>query len=311
MKVLDLEVSRGKSLFKPQEIEPAPLLEIIHTISGDRDLKKKTAAVREAAKTGDAKKKKRLKGYLPFFTQSLLSERTRAGLISSRIMILDFDHVDVQILREKIMKCKSLIFAFRSPSGDGLKAVFLLSRPITDPDIYSYVYKRYARNIGKFIGVMPDMQTSDCCRGCLMAYDPNIFVNQKPNPLWLPSESDLVGLYREEYRSYFDAMEKSRGNQPEDLDEKLAEEAAEYLSDQINGYQDWLRCGMALASWGERGRRIFHILSNNPSYRDNPQDIDRKFDNLLKTPSKIGIGTLFFCAYQYGWENTKRKRSVA
>lgn len=310
MKILNLEVSCGKSLFKPQEIENTTLLEIIQKISGE-SLKKKTIAIRAAAKAGDKKKKDRIKKSLPFFTQSLLVERTRAGLISSRIIILDFDHVDIQSLRDKIVKYKSLVFAFRSPSGDGLKAVFLLSRPITDPDIYSYVYKRYARNIGKVLGIMPDMQTSDSCRGCLMAHDPDIFVNQEPKPLWLPSESDLVGLYHDQYRAYFEAQEKRRKNPPEDHDEELAEEAAEYLSNQITSYQDWVRCGMALASWGERGRRIFHILSSNPSYNDNNQEINRKYDHLIRTPSKIGIGTLFFCAYQYGWENTKRKRSVA
>lgn len=307
--VLKMEVSCGGSLFKPQEIENRTLLEIIQEISGE-SLKRKTRAIRAAAKAGDSKKKDRIKKTLPFFTPSMLIERTRVGLISSQILILDFDHVDIEMLRSKIIRYKSLIFAFRSPSGDGLKAAFLLSRPITDPDIYSYVYKRYTGNIGGVLGVSPDMQTSDCCRGCLMAHDPDIFVNQEPKPLWLPDESDLVGLYHDQYKAYFDAQEKRRRKPLEDSDEKLAEEAAEYLSNQITNYQDWVRCGMALASWGERGRRIFHILSSNPSYSDSSHEIDQKFDNLIRTPSKVGIGTLFFCAYQYGWENNT-KRSAA
>lgn len=311
MSILEMEVSCGKSLFNPQELEERTLLEIIQGISGDPDLKEKTGAIRQAIKEGNKKKKESIKKKLPFFTPSVLIEKTRSGLISSRLLILDFDHIDLDVLRPRVNKLKSLVFSFRSPSGDGLKAVFLLSRSITDPDIYSFVYKRYAGNIGKILGVMPDMQTSDCCRGCLMAHDPDIFVNQEPKSLWLPSESDLLGMYQDQYRSYFEAQEKRQKNPPKDQDEELAEDAAEFLSNQITNYQDWVRCGMALASWGEKGRRIFHILSNNPSYNDTAREIDRKFDNLIKTPSKVGIGTLFFCAYQYGWENTKKKRSIA
>ncbi len=306
MNIFEMTVSCGESLFNPQELDNKTLLEIINEISGDPVLKKKTEALRTCLLSGDETEKNRIKKELPFFTPSSLVEKNRAGLISSQLLILDFDHVDVEVIKSRINKIKSLVFSFRSPSGDGLKAVFLLSRSITDPDIYTFVYKRYAKNIGEIVEASPDPSTCDCCRGCLMPHDPDIFVNQQPKPLWLPREDDLVGMYYEQYKSYFESRENQPSDYDADRDLDLAKDAAIFLRDYVTGYDEWVRCGMALASLGEGARDIFRALSENPSYSDSPRAIDRKFDSLLKTPSKIGIGTLFYHAQKYGWESKRR-----
>ena len=64
-------------------------------------------------------------------------------------------------------------------------------------------------------------------------------------------------------------------------------------------YDDWFRVGAALASLGEGGRRLFHLVSSqNAKYK--AAETDKKFDNFLRTVSSINIGTFFHICSQYG-----------
>mgnify|MGYP003496282833 FL=1 len=64
-------------------------------------------------------------------------------------------------------------------------------------------------------------------------------------------------------------------------------------------YDDWFHVGAALASLGERGRRLFHLVSSqNAKYKAG--ETDKKFDNLLRNVSSINIGTFFHICSQYG-----------
>lgn len=66
-------------------------------------------------------------------------------------------------------------------------------------------------------------------------------------------------------------------------------------------YDDWIKIGAALSNFGESGRQWFHICSaQNGSY--NQAECDRKFNNLLLSTRRIGIGTFFYVCKHAGLE---------
>ena len=71
------------------------------------------------------------------------------------------------------------------------------------------------------------------------------------------------------------------------------------------GYDDWLKCGMALSNMGEDGRKYFHLISDNEFYNDDSESIDTKFDNFLQTTSITEIESLFWVANSKGFKLEK------
>lgn len=82
---------------------------------------------------------------------------------------------------------------------------------------------------------------------------------------------------------------------------------AEYITSQcerrgINlagNFENWTKCAMALAELGEAGRPLFHRLASlSDNYRQRENDM--KFDNALRTASRIHFSTLIYMAKQAG-----------
>lgn len=80
---------------------------------------------------------------------------------------------------------------------------------------------------------------------------------------------------------------------------------SEFMEGRINNYDDWLRLGFALASLGEEGRQYFIKISrNNPEYNDSEEQLNKKFDGLIKDyRGDIKIGTFYEIARQYGYKD--------
>ena len=110
------------------------------------------------------------------------SERNSKSLISTNAMIFDFDCVDnIEELKERLNKLKPLLL-FNSPSGNGIKAIFMLSSEIIDTETYRNTYdfiksKLQAKLSEKNIKVD---NTSDCVRLCFMSHDQNLIYNKEP-----------------------------------------------------------------------------------------------------------------------------------
>jgi len=80
--------------------------------------------------------------------------------------------------------------------------------------------------------------------------------------------------------------------------------ASAFLEGKITNYDDWMRIGFALASIGNRGREYFiRISSNNAQYMDTEEELNKKFDGLLKdSRGDISIATFYEIAKRYGYE---------
>lgn len=89
------------------------------------------------------------------------------------------------------------------------------------------------------------------------------------------------------------------------FDEETLFSAVEFLGKNLpeGSYDEWLKCGFALASLGEAGYEYFENMSlSNPNYDDSEGEIRSKFDSLLKDyDGRITLGTLYHIAEINGW----------
>lgn len=94
----------------------------------------------------------------------------------SGLMITDYDHlpaVEYQRIWDKLKADKHTVLLFRSPSGDGIKAVVSISK--SNKDEYRKRFKAYASYINE-----PDyfdIKNSNISRLCFVSYDPDLYVN--------------------------------------------------------------------------------------------------------------------------------------
>ena len=266
----DFIVSCGNSVFNNQ-MTKSTLDEVINKVKTDSALKNTIETLRTI--TDKKKRNSHKTSNLPYFNLGTFkdNERTNTNFISSEFMIIDIDNLDDQQLEEvknKLQNDNRVYIYFLSPSGNGYKVVYKFAEPITDSDKFSEIYKYYSALLGNDYGVETD-HTSDPARACFFSYDPNIYVNENADSL------------------------------------EVIETEEEVNKIDLNNYPDWFRAGMALASLGERGRDYYQTLSSN-HYGDSITEVNKKFDNLLKTASgKIGLPTLFDIAKRYGYDYGK------
>ncbi len=64
-------------------------------------------------------------------------------------------------------------------------------------------------------------------------------------------------------------------------------------------YETWTKCAFALADLGEQGRELFHRLARLDS-KYNEAENNRKFDNALRTSSRVGFATWVYLAKENG-----------
>src|SRR5690606_11515056 len=105
------------------------------------------------------------------------SERNNEGLINhSGLMVTDFDNFpNEDIYNEMFLKITQnpfVIFAFRGPSGNGIKAVVKI------PQCDKFDHERYFKAFKKeFDFEYFDQSNCDVSRVCFESYDPDCFVN--------------------------------------------------------------------------------------------------------------------------------------
>ncbi len=174
-------------------LQPTTLRDIFETIQKDTDLKQKIEIIREISDQSERQEKK--KELLPYFILGTFREnkRLKANLDETSYLIFDYDHLssDPDQAIQKISEDPRVNAAFHSPSGDGVKIIYRLARPINDPDRFSQLYKYYAKKLDYDLGTEPD-KTSDASRACFFSYDPDMYLNPDSECLSIDiSDEDL------------------------------------------------------------------------------------------------------------------------
>ena len=142
---------------------------------------------------------------------------------------------------------------------------------------------------GKGSGLIIDKACKNVNRMRFISYDPEPYVNE--------DATLYTKVWVEPKPTYHSSCTYSGGDMEQV--ERCCRIIADRGIDITATYDDWFHVGAALASLGERGRRLFHLVSSqNAKYKAG--ETDKKFDNLLRNVSSINIGTFFHICSQYG-----------
>ena len=127
----------------------------------------------------DKDKRKKIKYKLPVIIFSgEFSERSKAGLIKhSGLMVTDLDKIpseDEYFRMFNLLKSNPHVYlAFKSPSGDGIKAVVRI------PSCNQYEHEKYFKSFQReFNYDYWDNANCDVSRVCFESYDPNPYINK-------------------------------------------------------------------------------------------------------------------------------------
>ena len=214
-----------------------------------------------------------------------------SGLICIDIDEADNTEVsDFDKLKENVLcNIKEVAYAARSVGGRGFYAII----PLKYPERHKQQFKQLQQDFAS-LGITIDQACSDVCRLRCVSYDEAPYINQQAE--------QYCGLYVEKpapvpRREFHRCM-----NDVDNTDEKAflaCKYAVQHHIDMTRSYDDWMKIGFALASLGEFGRDLFHMVSSvNEKYK--PAETDRKFTELLRDGNRIGIGTFFHYCQRFG-----------
>ncbi|PWJ57299.1 VirE-like protein [Dyadobacter jejuensis] len=129
---------------------------------------------------------RKAKTKLPYIAGSVFNGGVRRldSFLSAHYFILDIDHIELidGQIPDQIVANPVVAMAFVSPSGEGIKVFCQLETPITDPSLFSALYKQFASEFADKVGLTGslDLRTHDASRACFLAYDPQAYFNPTP-----------------------------------------------------------------------------------------------------------------------------------
>jgi hypothetical protein len=208
----------------------------------------------------------------------------------SGLICIDIDKLNSEELvkhKENLSKLEFVAYAGLSVSGNGLFAIIPIQYPDKHKEHFSAL-KQYFRKLN----IQIDSACSDISRLRFQSYDADPIVNESPQLF-----TDLGQL--EIKRKIPDLNHSSN----EDSLERLIATIQKKNINITQNYDDWIKIGYALVSYGEKGKEYFHRLSSLDT-RYNPIETEKTFKKLCMTnKNKISLGTLFHIAKEHGVYN--------
>lgn len=237
---------------------------------------------------------KSLKKQLPLATISgtFAPIRLAENLVNhSNLLCIDLDKKDnmnvewFDDLKHEWRNIPQILYAGHSIRGKGWFAIFRIAYPDKHEAQFDALQRDFASS-----GLVIDGACKDVSRMRFISYDPEPYVNEDATlytKVWVEPKPKTTP-----HVSY------SGGDDMEQV-EKCCRIITDRGIDITATYDDWFRVGAALASLGERGRGLYHLVSSqNAKYK--AAETDKKFDNFLRNVSSINIGTFFHTCSQYG-----------
>ncbi len=205
----------------------------------------------------------------------------------SDFMQIDFDGVDVAHVRQQLVNDPYTVLAFISPSGKGVKGV------VRYEGDHLQAFNNLSQYYAEKYGLNMDKSCKDICRLCFLSHDPQTFYH-----LEAPVFGALIAP-KEPPQPTPPPQHNGDKNNHEKVQNICANIAARGV-DITGTYEDWLKCGLALANeFNEDGRAYFHAVSkNNSGYK--PDETDRKYNDALKGQSTVTIAYFFARAQSFG-----------
>ena len=236
---------------------------------------------------------KSLKKQLPLATISgtFAPIRQADNLVThSNLLCIDIDKKDnmdvdwFDDLKYEWRNIPQILYAGHSIRGKGWFVIFHIAYPQKHEAQFEALQQDFFR-----VGLIIDETCKDVSRMRFVSYDPEPYVNEDAT-LYTKVWVEPKPTYHSSCTYSSKKMEQV---------ERCCQEIARRGIDITADYNNWFRVGAALASLGEPGRSLYHLVSSqNEKYR--ASETDKKFDNLLRNVKRIKIGTFFRICSEHG-----------
>ena len=236
---------------------------------------------------------KSLKKQLPLATISgtFAPIRLAENLVThSHLLCVDIDKKDnmdvdwFDDLKHEWRNIPQILYAGHSIRGKGWFVIFHIAYPQKHEAQFEALQQDFFR-----VGLIIDETCKDVSRMRFISYDPEPYVNEDAT-LYTKVWVEPKPTYHSSCTYSSKKMEQV---------ERCCQEIARRGIDITADYNNWFRVGAALASLGEPGRSLYHLVSSqNEKYR--ASETDKKFDNLLRNVKRIKIGTFFRICSEHG-----------
>lgn len=189
MNVKERHVSIFRDSFDKTPVRALTPTEAVDLIRSEK-LKGDIGRLRGLLASGDKDGYDKEKQRLPAVTWSgTFKEREKAGLVShSGLVVIDFDHLGERLptVRAALEHDPAVAVVFISPSGDGVKAVYVVGNMTDHPRAWRAAADR-AKNV---TGIESDRKNKDVSRLCYLSHDPGCYFNPDPVPIEIPAEPE-------------------------------------------------------------------------------------------------------------------------
>lgn len=200
--------------------------------------------------------------------------------------------VDMDLVKEMFSQHPCTYYCGYSCGNDGIFAIIKIDDSGSRLKEY---FEHLQENLAK-IGINIDQSCSDYTRLRIFSYDKEGYYN--PNAKIYSLKEKVPEIENKPPKKETPNVPTEYSNEQKVLD--LISKIDNHRMDITQSYQDWLKCGGALAGeFGENGRLYFHQISQY--HKDYTyKGCDKQFDHCLKSLNKIAISTLFYVAKSYG-----------
>jgi len=165
----------------PDPVAAVNWQDVLENIRSD----KYKSAIETTRQISDPAERRKFKTKLPSVTFcGYFAEKRQAALVThaTGFIIPDLDHLpEVEKTFELLTQDECIWFAFRSPSGDGIKCGIRAENISTDEDIKN-LYSAVEKYFSEVYGIKIDPACKDISRLTFVSYDPDLFIN--PNPFY-------------------------------------------------------------------------------------------------------------------------------
>lgn len=232
----------------------------------------------------------------------------------SKLLCIDLDHLkEVSRTKQLLIDDRhfSTPFAFRSPSGDGLKWFLRIDLSVCDHQTWFQAVRNYLLDTYKDLtGENVDAHVGNLSRACFLCYDPDAYVNLDCGEPKMPfNPKEWAGKSASVRKPAVSVNTQPCACQTLSPTEELAKAKAVTYALMRRGasiaesYGDYVKLGFSLANGlGSEGRHLYHLLCSQ-SAKYNQEDCEAKWNECLsKSDGRTTIATFYHMAKMAGVE---------
>ncbi len=285
---------------KKSDLKEIKFQDILEKMRHDSDLKSTISKIRQEKNPA---LKRSIKASLPYFNFGKFKDnyRKNENFEQTRFLVFDIDGLTEKKLietRNILAQSAQTYLLFVSPSGNGLKFVVRLEKPIFKADHYEMVYRYYKDMISRHLKIELD-KTVDAARATFLSYDENLVYNEECTNL--PIDISIEQPKKTTYK----------------IDDKripaLIGDAITYICQKWHGnevdYYEWISVGMALKNTlpPDVGFNLWKRICDNDYYTKNGSNFveleaENKWESFDTDGEKqVSAGTIFWIAENLGW----------